>query len=216
MLLLNLYILSTLYTNTMGLIIIAKCKPFVKQMIESNGYIVKEKDDTEFVIDIMLNILKFLVLALYLYEALKFNSKDFNVQKIIQEKERKGEIEKNPSQSAILDESIFRDERKPISLSMGRYEKPTFYKAHSGMYTKDRYPNTDDIDMDFWEEEMDISSDLKEKVEMPNTYVKSDPLNEYLASMSPEDIEDMQRKLSEIEKMKKEHTRLLNIDDSNR
>lgn len=206
----NLYLLTTLYTNTMGLIIIAKCNPIIKREIELNGYKIKEKDDTEYVINIMLLVLKFLITGYYLNKALKLTNKNFDIQKIIQEKLKEGEIE-NSSEKPIgfLDDSIFRDDRKK-ALSNGKYEKMLPYKANSSMYTKDRYPNKDEVDMDFWEEEEQRISSYIEETKEEDVVVKKEPLKEYFDSMSEDDIKTMMSQLETIRRLKKENDELLN------
>ena len=45
--LISLYFLTIIYTNTMGLDIINKCNPIINKEIESKGYVKKELSDAE-------------------------------------------------------------------------------------------------------------------------------------------------------------------------
>src|SRR5574344_1850894 len=109
----NIYLLVILYTNTMGLIIISKCNPIINKIIESKGYKLIEKEDTDYVVITLLAILKFLIPVYYLKQALKISGNNFDIEKLIEEKLDKGEIEVSFFNEPVkkLDDSIFRDER---------------------------------------------------------------------------------------------------------
>ncbi len=213
--LISLYLLSVLYTNSMGVIILSRCNPIINKQIEEKGYKKKEISDSELTGKIIKDCLLFLIPGYYLKKALDMTSKDTTIEKIIEDKVNDGEFE-----SATIDEytsedipnvdSIFKKESK---LSLGKYERTTPYKAISNqdsMYTDIRYPNSEDIDMDFWEEEeKDIAPYLEETV-VEDKEIKSEPMQEYLESISEDELLDMARQLEMIRKLKKDNEKFLN------
>lgn len=212
--LISLYLLSIIYTNTMGLIIINKCKPFIDKEIESKGYVKKELSDNELLNKIIKDSVLFLIPGYYLKKAIDLTSNERDLDRIINEKVKSGEMvdtNKAELESDVPDvDSIFKKEPR---LSLGKYEKPSTYRAitnKESMYTDMRYPNTDDVDMDFWEEE---EKDLKPCLEPEeNTYteINREPVQEYLNSISDEEIIDMFKKLEMIRRLKKETEDSLN------
>ena len=80
------------------------------------------------------------------------------------------------------------------------------------MYTEERYPNTEDVDMDFWEEEeRDLKPYLEETVEEEaEVQVKKEPMEEYLSSISEEELMDMAKQLELIRRLKKDSESFLN------
>lgn len=207
---LSLYLLLILYTNSMGLIIISKCNPFINREIEKKGYIVKEKDDKELLENIIKNGLLFLIPGYFLKKALTMTSKNIDIEDLIEQKNKNNEITPLNSEETSID-SIFKKEND--KLSIGKYDKVVPYKAASleeSMYTKERYPNSEDVDMDFWEEEeKDLKPYLEETVE--ETYeIKKEPMQEYLSSISEEELENMVKQLDLIRKLKKDSENFLN------
>ncbi len=206
---LSLYLLLTFYTNSMGLIILSKCKPVIDSQIEKKGYILKEKSDEELLKEILKNMLLFLIPGYFLRKALKISTKEEYIDRIIEEKISKNQI------STIKDENIcdimFSNENDKLSL--GKYESVVPYKAVSledSMYTKERYPNTEDIDMDFWEEEEKDLKPYLEEDEKQVQEIKKEPMQEYLSSISEEELENMAKQLDFIRKLKKDSEKFLN------
>lgn len=207
---LSLYLLATLYTNTMGLIILAKCQPIIKHEMELKGYRIVEKDDTDVVVNAIIGALKFLITGYYLNKALKLTGKDFDIQKIISEKLKEGEIELSDDAAYLLSETVFRDNRKAAVLSSKGYEKKSSISNNS-MYTKDRLPNRDSVDRSFWEEDEErIETYISESEPEIETAVRKEPIREYIESMTDEDIEGMQRQLTALIKLKEAQKELLN------
>ena len=207
---LSIYILSILYTNSMGLIIISKCTPFIDREIEKKGYSIKEKDDKELLNGIIKNALLFLIPGYFLKKALKLSNKDFNIDDLIEEKIKKNEITLLSDSESTIDSVFKKDNNK---LSIGKYDKIVPYKAMSleeSMYTKERYPNSEDVDMDFWEEEeKDLKPYLEDVVEEVQE-VKKEPIQEYLSSISEEELENMAKQLDLIRRLKKDSDNFLN------
>ena len=196
----KLYLLSILYTNTMGWIIISKCNPIINKIIESKGYKLIDKDDTDYVVGVLVSVLKFLIPVYYLNEALKLSGKNFDIERLIEEKLDKGEIEQSffNETNKKMDDSIFRDERKE-ALSKGSYSKPITYKANPSMYTKDRYPNRDGVDIAFWEEDPKIRTYVQvEEVVKP----VAEPLSfeKYVSTASEEELEELLKRLKKLDK----------------
>lgn len=209
---LSLYLLSILYTNSMGLIIIHKCSPFINREIEKKGYIIKEKDDKELLESIIKNSLLFLIPGYFLKKALVLTSKDIDIDKMIEDKINKNEIVVLDEEQSTID-TIFREENDKLSL--GKYDKIIPYKATSleeSMYTKERYPNSEDVDMDFWEEEeKDLKPYLEDTVnEIEVKEIKKEPIEEYLSSITEEELESMVKQLDIIRKLKKDSEKFLN------
>lgn len=207
---LSLYLLSIIYTNSMGLIIISKCSPFINREIEKKGYGIKEKNDKDLVEAIIKNSLLFLIPGYFLKKALKMTNKNTNIETIIDEKLKNNEIALLNEEDTLVD-SIFK--RENDKLSLGKYDKVVPYKAVSideSMYTKERYPNTEDVDMDFWEEEeKDLKPYLEETIEEVQE-IKKEPMQEYLSSISDEELLNMVKQLDLIRKLKKDSENLLN------
>ena len=207
---LSLYLLSIIYTNSMGLIIISKCSPFINREIEKKGYGIKEKNDKDLVEAIIKNSLLFLIPGYFLKKALKMTNKNANIDTIIDEKLKNNEIALLNEEDTLVD-SIFK--RENDKLSLGKYDKVVPYKAVSideSMYTKERYPNTEDVDMDFWEEEeKDLKPYLEETIEEVQE-IKKEPMQEYLSSISDEELLNMAKQLELIRKLKKDSENLLN------
>ena len=204
----SLYLLTILYTNTMGLIIIAKCKPIINREIESKGYKIKEKDEVGMVLDLLMNSLKFLIPGYFLSKAIKLTGKDYNIDKIIEDKLTSNEISKNEEESVT--NSIFKPSDEKISLSLGRYEKSIPYKASTNsMYPSERYSSNEEIDMDFWEEEEVLEPFIEEEAS-EKEMIKKEPLQEYIESISDEELLNMANQLDMIRRIKKENEKLLN------
>lgn len=197
----NLYLLLILYTNTMGLIIISKCNPIINKIIESKGYKLIDKEDTDYVVSTLLAVLKFLIPAYYLKQALKLSGNNFDIEKLIEEKLDKGEIEQSffAENNKKIDDSIFRDERKE-ALSKGAYSKPITYKANPSMYTKDRYPNRDGIDMGFWEEDSSIKTYVQEDEVIPKPVAEPLSFENYVSTASEEELEKLLQRLKKLDK----------------
>lgn len=205
----SLYLLSILYTNTMGLIIISKCKPIINHEIESKGYRIKEKDDTEFFMDILTNSVKFLIPGYFLKKAVNLTGKDYNINKIIKDKINLGEIIETESDVSVVD-SIFKADPGKLNLSLGKYEKPIPYKSNTNtMYADERKFNDSEVDMDFWEEEENEIPALEE-VKEETLSVKKEPLQEYLDSISEDELLSMAQELDRIRRLKKANESLLN------
>lgn len=204
----SLYLLTILYTNTMGLIIIAKCNPIINREIELKGYKIVEKDEVDTVINILLNSLKFLIPGYFLKKAINLTNKDYNVDKLIEQKLKSKEII-NDDETQVFN-SIFKSGNDNLSLSLGKYEKPSLYKSSSNtMYTDERKFNHEEVDMDFWEEEVSEIPSLEENID-ENIVIKKEPLQEYLDSISEEELISMAMELDKIRKLKKENEKLLN------
>ena len=180
------------------------------EQIEKRGYIFKEKSDQELLKIIIKNSLLFLIPGYFLRKALKLSSKEERIDKLIEEKLNRNEISIIKDSENIFD-TMFSKESD--SLSLGKYESIVPYKALSledSMYTKERYPNTEDIDMDFWEEEeKDLKPYLEETIEEVQE-VKKEPMQEYLSSISEEELMDMVQRLELIRKLKKDSEKFLN------
>jgi hypothetical protein len=194
----------------MGLIIISKCNPFINREIEKKGYGIKEKTDKDLVEDVIKKSLLFLIPGYFLKKALKLTNKNTNIDDIIDEKLKNNEIVLLNEEETVVDSIFKRDNDK---LSIGKYDKVVPYKAVSideSMYTKERYPNSEDIDMDFWEEEeKDIKPYLEETVEDVQE-IKKEPMQEYLSSITDEELVNMAKQLELIRKLKKDSENLLN------
>lgn len=206
----SFYLLTILYTNTMGLIIISKCKPFINHEIETKGYKIKEKEDSDYVFNLLKKGIMFLIPGYYLKKAINLTCKDFNIYRVIDEKIKLGEIETNTMDMPIVD-SIFKTDIGTLNLSKGKYEIYNSYKSrniNNSMYTDDRYSNTDEVDMDFWEEEVEEISCLETKVE--KEVIKKEPIQEYIESISEEELIDMANQIDNIRKLKKANENLLN------
>lgn len=206
---LSLYLLSTLYTNSMGLIILSKCNPMIVEEIEKKGYILKEKTDEEVLKTIIKNSLLFLIPGYFLRKALKLSIKEDKINELIEEKLNKKEI--IPVKSDNVYDTVFSKENDKLSL--GKYESVVPYKAMSledSMYTKERYSNTEDIDMDFWEEEEKDLKPYLEEEEKQVQEIKKEPMQEYLSSISEEELENMAKQLDFIRKLKKDSEKFLN------
>ncbi len=208
---LSLYLLSIVYTNSMGLIIISKCNPFINKEIENKGYLLKEKEDKEFLQYIIKNCLLFLIPGYFLKKALTLANKDADIDSLIDEKLKKNEIVTINKDETTFDSIFKRDNEK---LSIGKYDKVIPYKATSleeSMYTKERYSNSEDVDMDFWEEEeKDLKPYLEEETIEEKQVIKKEPMQEYLSSISEEELESMAKQLELIRKLKKDSEMLLN------
>ena len=208
----SLYLLSVLYTNSMGIIILSKCRPFIDRQIEQKGYMKKEMSDSELSSKIIKDCILFLIPGYYLKKALDMTRKDLDLDKLIAEKIKDGEIVGGSEhlEDTPLVDSIFKKESK---LSFGKYENPTVYKAISNqdsMYTDIRYPNSEEVDMDFWEEEeKDIRPYLEENV-VEQHEIKAEPMQEYLSSISEEELANMAKQLELIRKLKKDSEAFLN------
>lgn len=207
----SLYLLSIIYTNSMGLIIISKCNPLIKNEIEKRGYVFKEKEDKELLKDIIKSMILFLIPGYYLSKALKMPTKEEKLNKFIESK-----IDNNEIIAINKNDSTFDDAFKINSdkLSIGKYDKIVPYKAMSleeSMYTKERYPNSEDVDMDFWEEEeKDLRPYLEDEVVEEVQEIKKEPMQEYLSSISDEELESMVKQLDLIRKLKKDSEKFLN------
>lgn len=208
---LSLYLLLIIYTNSMGLIIISKCSPLINSEVEKRGYISKEKDDKELIESIVKNIILFLIPGYYLSKALKLPVKEEQLNKYIENKIKKNKIVSINKEESSID-SIFRKDSE--KLSIGKYDKMIPYKAmplEESMYTKERYPNSEDVDMDFWEEEeKDLKPYLEDEVVDKFQEIKKDPMQEYLSSISAEELESMAKQLELIRKIKKDSENFLN------
>ncbi len=202
----NLYLISILYTNTMGLLIKSRCNPIIKYEYEKKGYKKVEKNDTEFVIDVVVSSVKFLIPGYYLKEALKMSGKNFDIDKIIETKVKNKEISLIDEPLSIMnpDDSIFRDDRldKVRTLS----NTPT-YKVGS-MYSKERYPNVVDFDRDFWEEEESSLTPFVEP-EVVEENVKN-PMKSYVENISEEELNSLSESIEAIRKLKRVESQLLN------
>ena len=212
--LVSLYLLTIIYTNTMGLIIINKCNPIINKEIESKGYIKKSLSDSELLSKIIKDSVLFLIPGYYLKKAIDLTSKDIDIDRFIKEKEKTGEFIKTTEDSeddALRIDSIFKKEPK---LSLGKYEKPSIYKAmnnQESMYTDMRYPNSDEVDMDFWEEEeKDLIPYLEPENKEEVIEIKKEPVQEYLDSISEEELIDVIKKIETIRKLKKDSENFLN------
>ena len=202
--LLSLYLLSILYTNTMGLIILFKCNPLIDKLIEEKGYIKKEKSDNEFFNGIIKGAVMFLIPGYFLRKALKLTNKDADIDDIISEELEHNEIIPINEEKETKVDSIFKKEDK---LSLGKYIKPDKYKAISNeesMYTEDRYPNTDEVDMEFWEEEINDLNPYLEETVVNNPRMKK-PIEEYLSSIPEEELLDMVDRIEKMRKLQKEN-----------
>lgn len=212
--LISLYLLTIIYTNTMGLIIISKCKPFINKEIESRGYIKKSLSDNELLSKVIKDSLLFFIPGYYLKKAIDLTSKDADIDKLIERKEKTGEFIKasNDEEYAVPKiDSIF---KKELSLSLGKYEKPSIYKSISNeksMYSDTRLPKGDEVDMDFWEEEEnDLKPLLETTEEQDNVEIRKEPIQEYLSSVSDDELIEMISQLDRIRKLKKESEDFLN------
>ena len=212
--LISLYLLTIIYTNTMGLIIISKCKPFINKEIESRGYIKKSLSDNELLSKVIKDSLLFFIPGYYLKNAIDLTSKDADIDKLIERKEKTGEFIKasNDEEYGVPKiDSIF---KKDLSLSLGQYEKQPMHKAitnERSMYPDTRLPKGEDVDMDFWgEEENDLKPLLETTEEQDNVEIRKEPIQEYLSSVSDDELIEMISQLDRIRKLKKESEDFLN------
>ena len=208
--LVSLYLLTIIYTNTMGLIIINKCKPFIDKEIESRGYTKKELSDAELLSKTIKDSVLFLIPGYYLKRAIDLTSNERDLDKLINEKVKSGEMINTNKVETSEDipevDSIFKKVPKR------NYENVDTYRAvrsnGQSMYTDMRYPNSDEVDMDFWEEE---ETDLTESEEPSNVVeIGKEPEQEYLSSISDEEILEMMKQLEAIRRFNKENGKILN------
>ena len=209
----SLYLLTIIYTNTMGLIIISKCSPFINREIESKGYIKKELSDNELLSKFIKDSLLFLIPGYYLKKAIDLTNKDIDIDKYIESKEKTGEFIKISDVSSSRTDSIFKKDLN-LSLSKGKYENQSFHRVNNNensMYTDMRYPNSDDVDMDFWEEEeQDLAPYLEQDDQAEIVEIRKEPVQEYLDSVSDDELIEMISQLDRIRKLKKESEDFLN------
>ena len=213
--LISLYLLTIIYTNTMGLIIINKCKPFIDREIEARGYVKKNLSDNELLSKVVKDSLLFLIPGYYLKKAIDLKSKDTDIDKLIEKKEKTGEFIKvsNDEEYGVPKiDSIF---KKDLSLSLGQYEKQPMHKAitnERSMYPDTRLPKGEDVDIDFWEEEEVDSKTLLETSEEQGEVVeiRREPAQEYFDSFSDDELIEMISQLDRIRRLKKESEDFLN------
>ena len=79
------------------------------------------------------------------------------------------------------------------------------------MYSDTRLPKGDEVDMDFWEEEEnDLKPSLETTEEQDNVEIRKEPIQEYLSSVSDDELIEMISQLDRIRKLKKESEDFLN------
>ena len=215
--LVSLYLLTIIYTNTMGLIIINKCSPYIDKEIESRGYTKRTLSDSELLNKIVKTSVLFLIPGYYLKKAIDLTNKEADLDRLIDEKVKSGEMIKTGEEQVGEDipevDSIF---KKQSALSLENYDVPKFRAVsntqNKSMYTDMRYPNSDEVDMDFWEEEE--VTDLKPLLESENNEnvveLKKEPVKEYLDSISEEELISMMKQLETIRRLKKDSEEFLN------
>ena len=164
---LGFYILSIIYTNSMGLIAILICNPIIKRECELRGYRFKEKNDIDYVVDCLVSTSKFLIPGYYLNKAIKLAKNELNIDYIIKEKLDNKELEESDIFDKASTDYEVSTKRSKISETM--LEDSPYIK---GFYEIERINQNKNFDYEFWEEsEIKVTEFIESDKENTESFV---------------------------------------------